>query len=245
MRGGLAVPEDLFAPVRRRRHRIVLVRRRIRIAHRHLERRRGVLHRIENRNEIGRILDGAVDQAVWVERRLAFVGRRDVMQVMLGIGEIPLRDDGVAFLALRPRWLCGRQFARSDPVGPVGVKAERALRIEPADCRRHIVHRLTGQNASRPGVLGFHVGEHGGNRARCLVAERVAAVAAVGLRDVQPLDLALGIAERKLALRRRLEHRIPVDRRIDFSRSLRRCRRGGEVDDLARLAPCRAESVRP
>ena len=236
VRAGLAVPDRLLAPVGRRRHRIVLVRRRLRIAHRHLERRGLVIDRIEHRNEVGAVLDRAVDQAVGVERRLALVGRGDVVQVVLGIGKIPLGDDDVALAALRARRPGGGQFARGDAVGPVGEELERALGVDAADRGRHVVHGLAGQDAPRPGVLRLHVGEHRRDGAGRLVAERVAAVAAVGLGDVEPFGLALHVADREFALRRRLEHRVPVDRRIDFGGRLRGRRRRGEVDDLARLA---------
>ena len=206
-----------------------------------------MIDRIEHRDEVGGVLDRAVDQAVGVERRLALVGRGDVVQVVLGIGEIPLRDDDVALAALRPRRLRGRQFAGRDAVGPVGVELERARRVDAADRGRHVVHGLAGQDAPRPGILRLHVGEHRRDRARRLVAERVTAVAAVGLDHVEPFGLALHVAEREFVLRRHLQHRIPVDRRIDFGGGLRRRRRRrGEVDDAcpARCAPSRSRRGR-
>ncbi len=233
---GLAVPDHLLAPVGRRRKRIVLRRRCLRITHRHAEGRRLVAHRIKHRDDVGRVLDRAIDQAVGVQCRLALVGRGDVVQVVLGIGKIPLRDDDVALAPLRARRLRGRQFTRRDAVGPVGEQAERALRVQPADRGRHVVHRLAGQDAARPGVFGLHVGEHRRDRARRLVAERVAGVAAVGLHDVEPLGLGLEVVERKFVLRRYLQHRVPVDRRIALRRLRGRRRRGGEVDDPARVA---------
>ena len=237
VRAGLAVPDRLVAPIGRRRQRVVLGRLRLRIAHRHLDGGCLVIDRIEDRHEVGAVLGRAVDQAIGVERRLALVGRRDVVQIVLGIGEVPLRDDDVALAPLRPRRLRRRQFAGGDAVGPIRVELERARRVDAADRGRHVVHRLPGQDAPRPGVLRLHVGEHRRDRTGGLVAERVTAVAAVGLDHVEPLRLALHLAEREFMLRRHLQHRIPVDRRIDVGCGLgRRRRHRREVDDLARLA---------
>jgi len=83
---------------------------------------------------------------------------------------------------LRPRRLGGRQFARRDPIGPIGEQLERARRIEPPDRRRHLRQSLPGLDAAFPGFGRIlDILECARDRARRLVAERVAAIAAVGV----------------------------------------------------------------
>jgi hypothetical protein len=165
------------------------------------------------------------------------------VQVRLWIGPVPHRDDDVALGALRAHRFCGRQFAGGDPVGPVREQLERARHVEAAHGIRHLHLRLPGHDAPRPRFFRLHVGEILRDRARRLVAELVAGVAAIGLDHIEPLRLASDVGRhavalrpgaRKLALVRHLQHRIPVDRRIIF----RRCggarrRHRGEVEDLA------------
>ena len=165
------------------------------------------------------------------------------MQIGLGVGPVPHRDHDVALDALRPRRLRGRQFARGDTVGPVREQLDGARHVEAAHGIRHLHLRLSGHEAARPGFLRLHVGEFLRQRARRLVAELMAGVAAVGLDHVEPLRLALDVGRHavalrpgagKLALVRHFQHRIPVDRRIVFRRRGRaRRRHGGEVESLA------------
>ena len=99
------------------------LRRRLRVAHRQLHLEGDVLHRIEHRHHVGRVLGRAEDQAVGVDGRVALVAHRRVMQVGLRVRPVPHRDDGVALDALRPLRLGGRQFAGGDAVGPVAEHA--------------------------------------------------------------------------------------------------------------------------
>ena len=145
----LAGPDDVAAPVRRRLHHRRRRRRRVRIAdgQRHLADR--VAHRIEHRQVVGAQLEGAVDQAVGVERRIAPIGRDRVVQVGLRVGPVPLGDDDVALEALRPRRR-GRHFARGDAIGPVREQRERAIAAELSEAADHLRARLPGLQAPLP-----------------------------------------------------------------------------------------------
>ena len=219
---GLAVPDRLLAPVGRRRHRKLFRRRRLRIAHRHPELRRRVGDGIEHRQKIGAFLRRAVDRPVGVDARVAPVGRDLVVEVILRAGPIPHADDDVALLALRSGRLRLGQLARGDAVRPVGVERQRPLGVEPADIGGHLRHRLAGLDAPLPRLdRGGEGAELLRDRAGGPVAERVTAVAAVGLHDIEPLCLRLQVGRhaalrsslRELARRRDLQHRVPVDRR--------------------------------
>ena len=223
---GLAVPDRLRPPVRRRQHGVLLRRGRGGIAHQHLHLRRLVVHRIEDREQIGALLRRPEDQAVGVDARIALVGRDLVVQVVLGPGPVPQRQDDVALDAVRTGRPGGRQLAGGDAIGPVGEQLQRARRAEPAEIRRHLQHRLAGLDAPLPGVgRRRELAERLRDRARRLVAELMTRVAAVGLDHVEPLGLALeggrdavavGSGAGEVALVRHLEHRVPVDRRIVF-----------------------------
>ncbi len=164
------------------------------------------------------------------------------MQIRLGRRPVPQGDDDIAFDALRPRRLGRGQFAGGDAIGPLAEQLQRALRVELADVRGHIGAGLARLNAPFPRIRrGFELAEVWRQCARCLVAELVAGVAAVGLDDVEPLALALqldrhavGAGAGKQALVRDFEQRIPIDRRIIFrGRGRARGRCGLQVDILA------------
>ena len=133
---GLAVPDRLVAPVRRGRHRVLLRRRRVRIAHRASSPASpcGSPGRAPGR---GRCSPRARRRCrpLALTRRVALVGRDLVVQVVLGPGPVPQREDDVALDALRPRRLRRRQLAGGDAVGPVGEELQRARRLEPAEVR--------------------------------------------------------------------------------------------------------------
>ncbi len=235
VRARLAVPDRLRSPIRGRRHRVVLRRRRLRIADRHSHFARRMPHRIQDRHEIRALLGRSVNQSVGVDRGIALVARNLIVEISRGTRPVPQADDDVALQALRPFGPRGGQLARGDPIGPVGELPQHARRIEPSDVVRHVGHRLAGRDAPRPGLdRGIEMAELLRNGTRRLVAELVAGVAAVGLREVEPLALTACFPYREFALLRNLEHRIPVDRRIIF-------RRGGcarrdhrvEVDDFS------------
>jgi hypothetical protein len=240
---GLAVPDHFLAPIRRRRQRIVLRRRRLGIAHRHFHGGGGVGLRIEHGEEVRALLGRAVELTVGVDSGLALVGRDLVMQIGLGAGPVPDRDDDVALDTLRPRGLRCRQLARGDAVGPVREHFKRARHVDTAHVVGHLHLRLPGHDAPHPGFLRLHVGKLFRDRARRLVAELMAGIAAVGLDHVEPLRLALHIGRhavtlrpgaRKLAFVRHFQHRVPIDRRVIFRRcGCVRRRYGGEVQNLS------------
>ena len=144
MNVGLAVPDGLHVPIGRgRQDRIIGGIGCLRVEDRQFDLARRVLHRIDDRHEIGAELGRPVDQAVGVDGRIAPIGRDLVMQIRLGCRPVPQRDDDVAFDALRPRRLGRRQLAGGDAIGPLAEQLQRALRVEPADVRGHIGAGLT------------------------------------------------------------------------------------------------------
>ena len=126
---GAGVPELLVAPIGRRLQRLDARRHgparatpACRIAHRHLEERHLVGLRIEDRHVVGRVFRRAVQRAVGVDRRIAPVGRDQVVQVFVRRRPFPRGDDDIALDALRPRrlvpsavrpWRCGRSSRRN------------------------------------------------------------------------------------------------------------------------------------
>ena len=240
----LAVPDRVRPPVRRRRRGVLVRRGRVGITHEHPDLRRLVLHGIEHREEIRALLGSAVDHPVGVDPRVALVRRDLVVQVVLGAGPVPERDDDVALHSLRPGRRGRRELARGDSIGPVGEERGGPLGVEPPEIVQHLRHGLPRHDAPGPRLRrGGELAELLRNRARRLVAELVTRVAAVGLDDVEPLRLALeghrdAVTARagagELALVRHLEHGIPVDRRVVLGRR-RRARRHGrlQIDQLA------------
>ena len=210
----------------RRRHRVGAVRRRVRVAHRVLHFGRDLLQRVEHRPEVGAVLRRAIKLAIRVDRRLAPVGRDQIVHVRRRAAPVPEREDEVALEALRPLRLRERKLARGDAVCPVRPQREPALR---ADARRgvdHLRHRLARGDAPRPRFARLHVGEVLRHRARSLGAERVARHAAVGFHGVQPFGLRFHPTDRELAFLGDSEHGIPVDRRVVFGRRSRARRHG-------------------
>src|SRR5207247_8820867 len=94
----------------------------------------------------------------------------------------------------------------------------------PAEAGGHLGQGLAGLDPALPRLRRARERtELSGDRAHRPGAERVTAVAAVGLHDVEPLLLAgergvdavaVGPRARELALVRHAEHRIPEDRRV-------------------------------
>ena len=109
MDAGLAVPDDLIAPIGRRHdglgervprpcvfcalHR----RRRYRPGH--------VFNRVQDGNRIGAEFRRAIKQAVGIDRRVAPVGRNQIMQILLWRVPVAHRDHDIALDTLRPVWL--------------------------------------------------------------------------------------------------------------------------------------------
>ena len=248
VRDGLRVPELLVAPIRRcREHRVVDRRGGLLIAHRQLDRGRGVLDRIEDRDEVGRVLGRPVERAVAIDRGIALVGGDLVVQVGLGARPVPHRDDDIALGALRTLRLDGWGLAVGDARGPVGQGLQAPLGAEPLDGLDHVLAGLAGLDAPGPSlIVRAEAAECLRQSARGLAADGVAVEAAVGLELAQErllageflVDAVAAVAGAgELALIGHLGHRQPVDRRIVFGGGLLvRRRHRGEVDDLARLS---------
>ena len=109
VRVDLAVPGLLHAEIRRGRDDLVGQRRARRvIADRRLDRGLGVAHRVEHRLRVARELGITVDRAVGVDGRLAPVGRRQIVQIVLRVEPVAHGDDEVALDADRPRRAAAR-----------------------------------------------------------------------------------------------------------------------------------------
>ena len=188
--------------------------------------------RIEHREIIRALIGRTVELDVGVVSRLAPIRRDQIVHVAGGRAPVPQRKDDVALEPSRPVGFCERQLACSDAVGPVAPQRERPRSVEPPDHGDHLRHRLARCDAPSPRLgRGLEIRELLGHGARALGAERVARHAAARLDDVHPLGLGLHRPCGKLALRRDLEHRIPVDRRIVFRRRSRaRRRRCGQIE---------------
>ena len=167
------------------------------------------------------------------------------MQVRLRSRPVPQGEHDVALGALRPRRLAGRQLAGGDAIRPVTEELQRARVAHPAEVGGHLRQRLPRLDAALPGVRRRReVAKLFRDGAHRLGADRVAAVTAVGLHNVEPLLLALQRLVDAVAVRPRAgefaplrhpEHRVPVDRRVVLRRG-RGAGRGhrGQVEDLAR-----------
>ncbi len=194
VRAGLRRPDHLIAPVRRggRRRRIGFARR-FRIADLQLDHARRVRLRIHDGQVVAGGLERAVDRSVGVHPRVALVAGNLVVQVVARIRPVPQRDDDVALAALRARRRGLRQLAAGNAISPVGVHRQRALAAHLREAVAHPGARLARLDAAIPrGGAGVEHAKALRNFARRLVAERMAASAAVGVDDVaNPLALAL------------------------------------------------------
>ena len=190
--GGLAIPQPFLAPKQRGRiNRIFLRAWRLRIAHRHFHLGGRIADGIEDRNHIRAIFGRAVKLAVGVDRRIALIGGDLVMEVSLGVAPIPDADDRRCArpLAGRDGFVAGNSPAaiRSVQSANSGNARSASSRLIwlimlsppcPTSMRRiHTLHR----GASLAPFLG--------DDARRLVADLVAAVAAVRFNIVQPFVL--------------------------------------------------------
>src|SRR6202008_3218479 len=93
--------------------------------------------------------------------------------------------------ALRARRLLRRQLAGGNPVGPIAHHPQRALGAHALEAIDHVVARLPGLDAPRPGlVAGIELTETRRNGPGRLVADLMAAHAAVGANRVEKLGLA-------------------------------------------------------
>ena len=233
---GLAVPDRLVAPDGGRREEIVLRGRRFGVAHRMQHFARGVALGVQNGNVIGAVLRRAVDFAIRIEARIARIGRDLVMQI--GGRAAPFPSD-TTILRSMPAGRTGF-VAGSSPLSMRSSNRRTASARAPAPARRYrapsaLARRPLGFAASRrrsgPEFVGELLGEVAGPRRR----KRMAAIAAAGLDGVQPGALAFHPPQREFILRRHLQHREPVDRRIIFGGQFgTRRRHRGQVQSLAR-----------
>ena len=133
---------------------------------------------------------------------------------------------------------CGRGGAAAGS-SPAAIRSVQSAYIANARCRPTCVNRaliprasLSGLNPPIPGGDGCRErAERCGDLARRLVAQLMAAGAAVGVDDIaDPLALALdvrrnavasGACAGKIALRRQLKQRQPILRRVVLRRGLR------------------------
>ena len=240
-------PDPLVAPVRRRLRRIepggvarAQVERHLRVTYRRLERRGDVLDGVQDRDEIGAVLGRPVERAVRVHGREATVAGDEIVQVVLLGHPVAEGDDDVPLHALGPGRLGERQLALGDAFGPVAEVGERRV----AQVRELAEHHLAGLprlDAAAPRLGGGGEGaERRRNRARGGLAELMAADAARVLHRADPVGLrdAGRDASRsaKLARRRDLQHRVPVDRGVVVrGGGLVGCDHRGDVQTLPRL----------
>ena len=125
------VPDLLHAPIGRSRHRLLDrgMARPERLGHTRPLRRRDVgdLRRSSDRAPAGdrSHIRSSRTAAVGIDRRIALVGRDQVVKIFLVVAPIPGRDHDIALDALRPRRLGARQLALGDAIGPVAEIFER------------------------------------------------------------------------------------------------------------------------
>ena len=151
-----------------------------------------VVDRVEHRNVVGAPFGRAVDRAVGIDRRIAPVGGNFIVQVHLGSAPVP--DARRRRCARRPaavrastsavrRRRCGRSNPRKSSAR-AACRAGRRWRAIAVPACPDWMRRIQPAYESR--LLEFRL-----NRARRLVAELVAADAAVGLDGGEPHGLAL------------------------------------------------------
>ena len=240
----VAIPDRLIAPNGRWLQRRRLARRAVVVRGLHLS-ERGV-HRVEHRQIIAALLGRSINQAIRVHLGIALVGGDFVVQVSLGIGPIPLRDDDVALDALRARRRVRGQFAVLDARGPIAELFRGSLGAEVRQAVHHERGGLPGLHAARPSLGGRHVAEHVRDRARIFIAKLVAGFAAIRFDQMEPFALAfyaggdavsIGAGAGKFVRRGNREQRVPVVRGIKLRGGLGVRRDGGsEIQRHARFA---------
>ena len=186
----LALPDRLAAPVRRRMRHRRRCRRCVGIAHCQFDGTRHVLHRVEHRQVVGAQLERAVERAVGIDRRVAAIGRDDVVQIDFRVRPVPHRHDDVALGALRARRR-RRKLAGVDAVGPIGELFQHAVLAELVQRAAHLRAGLARLHAAIPRGDGRReLAQLPRNLARRFVAELMARQAAARLQASQPIRLA-------------------------------------------------------
>ena len=142
---------------------------------------------------------------------IPLVGRDLVVEVHLRVGPVPLGDDDVPLLALRPGWRLRWQFAGEDPIGPVREHLQCRLSAHPVEMAAHAPARLSGLDAPIPrGHQGVEIAELGRDLPRGLVAERMTHRAATRFHGPDPLGLALHAGRDAITLRPRARELVLV-----------------------------------
>ena len=211
-----------------------------------MDRGRGVRHRIEHGHQIRAVLLRPVDLAIRIHGRLAPVGRDQVVEIGFLIAPIPQRQDEIALDALRSRRLLLGRLAGGNAVGPVRPFCNRTIGTDAGRGADHLTHGLPRLDTPGPGVARIgEVPEPRWDGSCARRAERMAGQAAMRFNRGDPVVLvrhtwidavALRTSTGEFALRRDLEHRIPVNRRIIFGRRLFvRCQHGAQIEVAARL----------
>ena len=115
------------------------------------------------------------------------------MEVRLGVGPVPHRDDDVALDTLWSRWR-GRHGAGGDAISPVGEHRQRAFHAQLAHGAEHLSAGLARLYAALPRRRGgLEVPQVRRNLARALGAQLMTGQATARLHDPDPLSLVLDI----------------------------------------------------
>ena len=172
-RGG-GVPDRFFTPIGRRRHRGCRLRVVIRVLRKYRYLVGSVIDRVQYRQVVGTVFQGAVNFTVGVDRGVPTVRRNQVMQVGGGIGPVPLSDHHVTLQPLGPLRSRGQLTGR-DAIGPVGVHFQGPAVPHTSQDTGHEAAGLARANPPVPGVIaGFGVGKQCRDGARGGVAHLVA-----------------------------------------------------------------------
>ena len=234
---GLAVPDRLRPPIRRRDGHLLLRHwAGARVTECDWDTTRRMSLRIEHRHVVGACLEHGVERTIRIHSWIAAIGRDEIVQINFRICPVPHGDDDVALDSLRPR-RSGRNFTRLYPVSPVCEHLERGPDSHPMGHPDHPAPSLANRQPVLPRFFGRRESpEVGMQLARSLAPHLVAAHARV-LEKPHVIRLALerGIdpiplrtSARKLTLGRNLDHREPVARRVIL-------RRGARIRSLGRF----------
>ncbi len=143
------IPDAIHAPVgrwlkcvERRGMSWPEAERHARISHRRLERRRHVLHWIEDRKNVRAVLWRSDQRTVCVDRREASIARDQIVEVLLLVHPVAQGDDDVALDTLRP-WRFGKgELAFRNAIDPVAVVGERQI-TQSGELTEHLRAGLT------------------------------------------------------------------------------------------------------
>jgi hypothetical protein len=210
--------------------------------HRHVRHRLGIEHL-----QIPAQRAHAIDRAAGIDTRIAMIAGDLVVDIMAGAPILDRHHD-VALDPFGPFRRHCRCRAGGDPVGPIGIHLEAPAAAEAGHVVLHLRRQKRAVGADRLVVGPRHLDARGPGLdavaadrqlARRLVAELMAEHAVL-FHVVQPVLLsqhrrgdavALRPGAGEIAFRRRVQHRVPIGRRVILRRVLRRrSNRRGEVD---------------